>query len=278
MVGDILDPDGKVVTIDVLRQHFKLSINLLNYYTVRAKASVFVKKYRSREDTNFLQVRPAIPFHSSILFGSKYKSNFFYTNLINFEHQQETPAHETKWEAQLGHIIQENWYTYYRVCFQSIKDNSFIWLQCRILHRILGTNSYLYKIKIANTNLCRLCGNENESILHLFVECPKVKELWKNIATWFEYKLSITVELDTATKILGYHIRDEHFWPLNFVLIIAKHYVFYCARNNENLNIFRLQQIIKSKFEEQEALARLNCEDQLFSKKWSSWICLFNNL
>ena len=216
-------------------------------------------------DTLLFALRKQYSFHTSDL-------------LVNFEHQLKTPVHEIKWESELGHTIQENWNTYYKVCFQSIKDNSFTWLQYRILHRILGTNNYLYKTKIANTNLCRLCGNENESILHLFVECPKVKELWKNILTWFQYKVSITVELNINTKILGYHIRDENFWPLNFILLIAKHYIFYCARNNESLNIFCLQQLTKGKFEEQEALARLNCQLQLFLEKWSFWICLFNDL
>ena len=59
-------------------------------------------------------------------------------------------------------------------------------------------------------------------------------------------------ELDTATKLLGYHVQNEHFWPLNFIMI-ARQYIFSCVRNKDRINIFILQQIAKEKLEEQES-------------------------
>ena len=65
---------------------------------------------------------------------------------------------------------------------------------------------------------------------------------------------------------LGYNVQNEHFWPLNLFLIIARQYIFSCVRNKERINIFRLQQIAKEKFDEQESLA---------NTKWSRTIIFF---
>ena len=279
-VGDVVGIDGKMLTIDILREHFNLNINLLNYYTVKSKVSAFIKKYASGKFPHkFIQLRPYLPFHANILFGTKSKSNSFYRTLTQDEHQREMPTHEQNWNSQLkGQINNEHWYFYYKACFKTMKDNSVIWFQYRILGRILGTRSYLYKIKMANSNLCGLCGSESETMIHMFTQCPKVKELWINIFSWIEHKLSVKLELDTVAKVLGYPTQNEHFWPLNFILMITKQYIFSCCKNKEKTNIFSLQQIAKQKFEEQKSLANVNCQDQLFAKKWALWKDLFIGL
>ena len=200
-------------------------------------------------------------------------------HFIQTEHQREFPTHVMKWNSLLNDLIDnDNWNIYYKVCFWTIKDNSLTWFQYRVLFRILGTRSYLYKIKIADSNLCGLCGSENETIVHIFTECSNVKELWINIVSWIENKLSAKFELDTATKLLGYHVQNEHFWQLNFILMITRQYIFSCVRNKARINIFRLQQIAKEKFEEQESLANINGQEQLFIRKWMFWKELFSGL
>ena len=172
-VGDVVESDGKLLSISVLRHCFNLYINLLNYYTVRSNVSAFIKKYKNLNlQCKLLQVRPYLPFHANILFGTKTKSNSFYRSLIQVEHQREFPTHEVKWNSLLNYLIDnDNWNIYYKVCFWTIKENSLTWLQYRVLFRILGTRSYLYKIKIADLNLCGLCGSESETIVHIFTEC-----------------------------------------------------------------------------------------------------------
>ena len=63
---------------------------------------------------------------------------------------------------------------------KSIIDNDLVWFQYKILFNILNINEYLYKIKISNSNLCRLCGEYPETILHLFAQYNEVKDLWQN--------------------------------------------------------------------------------------------------
>ena len=149
--------------------------------------------------------------------------------MINTEKIQ--PKHESKWNNKLQYTLtQEDWKHIYRSYFRTISDNSFISLQYRIIHRIIGTYDYLYVMKISDSNLCGLCKQECKTIVHLFTQCVKVEELWKNICPWVKSKLDLKIDLNNATKILGYFKLYKHFWALNFVLIVTRKYIFTCSK------------------------------------------------
>ena len=106
----------------------------------------------------------------------------------------------------------------------------------------------------------------------------KVEELWKNICSWVKSKLSLKIDLNNATKILGHFKLDEHFWALNFVLIVTRKYIFTCSKTKKSLNIYPLQKLVKDKYHEQEALSRINSKEHIFEKKWLFWKFIFDNI
>ena len=50
--------------------------------------------------------------------------------------------------------------------------------QFKINHNFLYTNEKLHKVKISDTPLCTFCNSEIEILVHLFVECNKVTNVW----------------------------------------------------------------------------------------------------
>ena len=46
----------------------------------------------------------------------------------------------------------------------------------RLIYRILGTNQLLNQINISPTATCRLCGNADETIMHILINCEKSKK------------------------------------------------------------------------------------------------------
>ena len=127
---DVVESDGQLLSISVLRHRFNLNINLLNYYTVRSNVSTFIKKYKNCTfPCKLLQVRQYLSFRANILFGIKTKSNSFHRSLIQVEHQREFPTHELKWISLLNYLIDnDNWNIYYKVCFWTIKENSLYYI------------------------------------------------------------------------------------------------------------------------------------------------------
>ena len=66
------------------------------------------------------------------------------------------------------------WSSIFSVTYQSADNNLLVWFQLKLLYRILGTKDYLNKINIVNSSGCNHC-HEKETIVHMFVECDRVK-------------------------------------------------------------------------------------------------------
>ena len=271
-VADIVDSNGKVTDLELVKKKFNLRINILNYFTVKKSVEKFIESFRKGD--NFIIARPFIPFHSEILYNVEKGSKKFYTRIIDTHKSQ--PNHEYSWNLKLS--CTNYWEIIYKSCFRSMPNNNYIWLQYRILHRILGTNEYLYKSKISQSDLCRLCGKESESIEHLFAYCDQTIALWNNIKTWFLSKIAFNLEFTDHTKILCYTKQDKNFWPINFILMITRHYIFSCAQKRKKPNIFYLQNIIKARYEDHKTLSKLNSKNEIFSKKWQIWEGIFDNI
>ena len=184
---------------------------------------------------------------------------------------------ELKWNQYLE-CFEIPWRSIYRSCFYSVLDNDYVWFQYRILYRILGVQELLFKIKISETDRCRLCGERKESIIHLFAECTKSATLWENLVSWINSTLFIRIELNKFDKILGYGKVDTKFWPLNFILSVTRYYIFTCAKDNHQLNIYHLQHLIKNIYIEQETLSKLNRKNNIFKKNWAVWKNILVNI
>ena len=271
-VADIVDSAGKVMDIESLKIKYHIRINILNYYTIKKLVNKFLEIHKKGD--NFEIIRPFIPFHAEILFNPQQGSKKFYLKLTDIKRSEQ--RHEVKWNLSM--ICNNHWETIYRVCFRSIPDNNYVWFQYRIMYRILGTNEYLYKLKLTSSNLCRLCNQDSESIEHLFLHCNNVIILWNNIKTWLLSKISYNAEWTNVTKVLGYEKQDEHFWPINFILIITRHYIFSCAQKRKKLDIFRLQKIIQDRYEEQKILSKITSKMEIYAKRWQTWEGIFNNI
>ena len=118
-------------------------------------------------------------------------------------------------------INDEIWQNIFKACIKSVIDNDLVWFQYKILFNILNTNEYLYKIKISNSNLCRLCVEYPETILHLFAKCKEVQDLRQNLNSWIRNKLSIHIDLFDSRKILGYEDSD-------YTFLATKFYTYQC--------------------------------------------------
>ena len=177
--------------------------------------------------------------------------------LTNLETQE--PSCKQVWEIKLNLEANDaTWRALFKGSLKIVTDNYLRWFQYKILYNMLDTNDYLFKIKVSDTNLCRLCKEYPETTVHLFVQCPQVISLWNNIVQSIKCRLLIQIDLTNARKILGYEQYDQHFWPLNFLLLISRQYIFSCAKNNYKPNIYFLQKKCEHIFNEQKRLSILN--------------------
>ena len=183
-----MDAKGHFRTFNELIKCFKLdSVNILEYYRIKKLVQAFISKCGCSNLTK--QIGPGRPSHLNIILKSRSGASDMYKVLKETEFQ---PKMKHKWSFDLGQDIDESkWRQIFKVCFKFKNDASLTWFQYRILFRIIGVRKYLKLTKIDEFSTCRLCTNNEETILHLFYNCIKTKDFWGNVSNWMKIKLKL---------------------------------------------------------------------------------------
>ena len=84
-------------------------------------------------------------------------------------------------------------------------------------------------------------------------------------------KTGVTIHFNSLNVIMGYLNRDNHFLPINTIIIVTKYYIYLNSRKKIPLNILDLQKKIQETYNEQMLVARLNFFESEFEKKWFSF-------
>ena len=182
-LGDIVNNNLVVQDREILEQTYDFKIsNFLDYIQIRSSVRRYIAEVKDIINIKHSLERPFIPYHMRIILECKQGCKNIYNRIIS----KKTEARfKTKWNLELNkNIDDDTWKRAFRIMFNYTLENSLIWLQYRIIHRILGVGVLLNKMAITQTNLCRICNSEPETLLHLFVNCKQVKNLWTSLEKW----------------------------------------------------------------------------------------------
>ena len=83
-----------------------------------------------------------------------------------------------------------------------------------------GITSFIYLLK---TKLKFLVPMEPVTIVHLFVDCDKVKEFWQSLQMWLLQNINIKINIHTKCIIFSYQGKIK---LGNYPLAVAKPYIF----------------------------------------------------
>ena len=175
-----------------------------------------------------------------------------------------------KWSKDLSLPDDYNWREIFKNLKFITKDTSLFWFQYRIAHRILGVNKYLYFSKITDSQTCALCKLEPETLLHLFFECTKVKQIWLDLEHWIEEKSGKVVIFSPSTVILGTLEKDI---GLNIIILLVKRYIYQTSRKRCNILFNDVRTYISNYYNVEKKLY----QHISFEKRWSIWEGIFNN-
>ena len=182
----------------------------------------------------------------------------------------------TYWEQPLNiEISKPVWSQIFKNCFKTVKNNDLIWLQYRILNRIVGTKDYLFKIKRTNDRKCSFCNKEFETIMHLFVSCEQVQNFWLELEKDILLNLDIKLGTTPYEIILGQTMIGSLAHIQNFVYLTAKAYIFKRSKLKGKLSLRDYFCYIKNIYEEQEYVSKLEFKHAQFVKTWGNLQWLF---
>ena len=161
-----------------------------------------------------------------------------------------------KWAKELDiNLPDARWEKIHENALRQTKDVKLRWFQYRIVHRIISTNTYLYKIRIVQSPLCSFCNKEPESISHLFCHCEITKRFLEDTTKWIQ---ETTVKQTTC--ILSDHeyifgLTDPNASIVNCILMLARYHIYKQKMNNSLPTITYLKK---------DVLAYYNVEKHLY--------------
>ena len=126
------------------------------------------------------------------------------------------------------------WQCVYSFSFEYTKCTRLLTFHFNFLHRRLATNTFLSKIGIKDTDKCSFCGDEPESIVHLFWSCQKTSSFWNSVTNWLlcgivdqTFRLNCAVALGLRPSFAGVKRL------INFCLLIARYFIWKCKYNQK---------------------------------------------
>jgi len=276
-IRDIINATtGDFLTANELSLSFNININFLDYHRIIANIKRFLAKHKDIYCDLKFECSPIIPSHLSVFIRHHKGAKDMY-NPLNFK-PIKLPC-IFKWDNELNiNITDLDQKAIFKACFNPTTDHNLIWLQYKIIFRILGTREHTTKIRLTSSNLCRLCSVAPETISHLFYHCTKSANLWQQIKDWISQNINVTLPSTIDFILLGYYIIEPNFTALNLIFLNTKHYIFNCAHFQRPLNFETLKRKRKRSYLEHETIAKINFDTERFSKTWFNWRPLFQDI
>ena len=120
-------------------------------------------------------------------------------------------------------------------------------------------------MEIKDSNKCPLCYTEMEDMKHAFLECNKVKNLWKDLENWIKDKTQKTVKLSHIDKIFGRQNAEE---LIDKIIICTKVVVFNNRKNGKIHHIEDVKRLLFRQLKIEEYQADLNQNHLQFTEVW----------
>lgn len=191
-IADLLrSEDGQFHRRQHLSAAFNIKIDFLSY-------AALIKSIPANITSSSKPIEiksPVLPYKIALLAKKLRTSKIVYASLVAVlqESKKDLDARSAlkkKWVRDIGSIrlgtIHDVRKSTKNVYLQS--------LHYRIVKRIIGTNTFLYRIGKADSSLCTFCKTSNETLLHLLWDCNTVQRFITDIKDYLSEKFSITIQ------------------------------------------------------------------------------------
>ena len=262
-VIDVIDENGLIYDFQTLKDRYNIHGTYLDYAQSINRIPRLWREIINENSRNIIMYRYNVQINPYIfcLLRKRRGCRDVYDNII--------PVNEilvpNKWLNEVGDISGEEWKNINRN-LTYIKDVKLRDFQFKINNRILVTNTFLFKIKKKETNLCSYCNQEAESIIHLLFLCDTATHFWTNLKRWLGEKANINLQIDLKNIIFS----SPSQVLLSYIITVAKYYIYKCKFYKKTLSLKGFEAFLKLKFLNEMYIAKVNNRLDKFLGKWSS--------
>ena len=263
-INDLMTSDSRIISYSCFKDKLCFSVSFLEF---RGVTSTIRSAIRSLHLS-----RPGEKILENVLLKLKSTtkpSQATYKILITKRCTRPVKS-QNKWIKDCGLIDVEDfdWESIYllpRICTLSTKLRNF---QFKFLHRRIATNSFLFKIKLSESNLCCFCQSAQETLLHLFWECPITEAFWNSVQQFF-----VSVDLISASQVLTLRqclgLKGEKSALLfNHCLLLGRFYIYSCKYKNIRPSSIEYVNQVKRNLKIEKHVSIITGTQNAFQQKW----------
>jgi hypothetical protein len=174
------------------------------------------------------------------------------------------PTSESTINRKFSNLVL-NWPKIYMVARYSTIDSYTRIFHFKCTHNILYLNTQLHNMGLAENRLCTYCEEQDETINHLFYECPKTLDLWAQIQQRFP-----GIELPDITPVSAYIGLPFDSIPLIQHLHLIFRICLYKGREKKVCNIQYFVNKTKQTRQIETQITSSNPRKRLFNqRKWA---------
>ena len=198
------------------------------------------------------------------MLNSKQTNKFIYKCNIKRKSKNYQNTSYIKWNEIFTDI---DWKHTHLMPFKSTIDTKLRTFQYKFLMRILPCNKKLYKQKLVNSTLCDFCAMNVETTTHLFWECNVTRAFWAELQQFLHNK-DFIINFNLRTISFGLEKRAQDSCILNFLIILAKYYIFRCKYNKNEPEFIAFVQYLKQRKNIEETIAIIKDKTDTHNMKW----------
>lgn len=152
------------------------------------------------------------------------------------QHKQRLPACINKWTQDFPKFVEaadDLWENIFKLPFNTIEETKIQSFQFKLIHRIINCNKKLFDMKLIDNPVCNYCNNNIiDDLKHFFLWCPQVFKFWQSLFEWINRTQMFTSTLTTGIAdfeeniLFGFQIVDNVFQCINYVILIAKFFIY----------------------------------------------------
>ena len=258
-IGDLYDESMNILTYNNFCTQF-VQINFLDYASLVMSIPTTWKRIISAVDERPVAGVPELFYQ---IIQNPKTCRFAYKYFI--ESLPVTKPHELKWIDKGIRIRDEEWRAFNILPFKCTFSTKLQAFQYKITHRILGTASFKKLCNIVEDDSCTFCSNEQETLKHLFVECPEVQIFWENVRTWLNTYPIILNIADPIPILFG----DTRSLLASHVLLSGKYYIFLCQIRKQRLCLTGFKHMLITEYKTEQYISKQSKRKTItFQDKW----------
>ena len=267
-VNDLIDENGQCYSKEDLQNIYDLNTDFLTYEGIKRAVLQYARSRDIVIDKKLSNpIYPFIMRCTNTLLGHQK----IYDMLLNSDYVR-LPCYD-KWENIISSTLPDSdWKAFSTIANKCTISTDLKWLQYRILHRLLPTNQFLFRIHYVDNPLCTFCKQTEETIYHIFWECNTVKRIWLDLKNWLN---TVDVQLSFSNIQVIFGVKGKNNYALNAIIILVKNIIYKCTKKGiiPNFNYIK-RQIAQYYYISKCAYTNLGQETH-FLKFWSILHLLF---